>query len=877
MPGHPTRTRTGAARFWARRELARRWRATVLLGLLAGAAGGVSIAAVAGARRTHAAFPRYKAATAAPDAIVFGTQAGSHTADYGPVRRLPEVAASGEFALAAITISSHHQQIGGLPPADSQLYRTVARPLLVAGRLPDPHRLDEVVVNRTAAAKFGLAVGDRVTMRSANDLNAFYGQAPMRGGPTIPARVVGIGDSTMDQIFQPDEPGFFPSGAVLERYGVRHGDVPAGHIEEATNLVVRLRPGTDLATFHADVARVLHLRADEIDGAPVPGSQVPIRDLAEDDKRVVHATDLERVGLLLFAAAAALASLVLVGQAIARSVDAMAVDAPTLRSIGLVRTELIRGLVLPQVAVAGLGGAVAVAVSVALSPLFPVGLAGRLDPDQSVHLDAVVVLPGAAIVILAVLTAAALAAWRAAGTGRLRAPGRTSTLGRWARATLPLPVGLGVGLAVDRGHGSRSLPTRPAIVGAVAAVTGVVGCFGLIHGIDDALTTPTRSGQIWQATAYPESEQDFSAVTEDLGRDRNVVASGVMERVAATVQGTEVPTYAVTPLHGRNPFVVVSGRVPRRADEIALGPASAAALHRHVGDHLRLRIDQHRPVTLTVTGIALLPQTPHSSFDQGAAITPGGLTRATGLRARARYDTAERTAVVAAFHSHPAQSIEALHGRTGVEVDPIATPQDVLNLRNVRPLPRAVRLPGAARHRGTRARARHRGPAPTARARDPAGDRLHSPPDGDQRRVHGGDRRARRARRRHPPRDRARSPRLALGRRLHATRVRRARRDHRRRPRNPGHARGRQPARGRPRAPCVAPPTGEGPPDRVIASVTGVSLCDNCARDEPELLAVRRVYVVPEQWDTPASETVVDEVEHWCVSCCTQYPHEPSH
>jgi hypothetical protein len=60
----------------------------------------------------------------------------------------------------------------------------------------------------------------------------------------------------------------------------------------------------------------------------------------------------------------------------------------------------------------------------------------------------------------------------------------------------------------------------------------------------------------------------------------------------------------------------------------------------------------------------------------------------------------------------------------------------------------------------------------------------------------------------------------------------------------------------------------------VIANVMGVSLCDNCAREEPELLPVRRVYVVPEQWDTPASETVVDQVEHWCVSCATQYPHE---
>ena len=91
--------RSRAPWFWAVRELADRWKAIVVLGLLAGIAGGVSLAAIAGARRTDAAFPRYKAATGAPDAIVFGTQVGGHHVDYGPVKRLPEVADAGEFAL----------------------------------------------------------------------------------------------------------------------------------------------------------------------------------------------------------------------------------------------------------------------------------------------------------------------------------------------------------------------------------------------------------------------------------------------------------------------------------------------------------------------------------------------------------------------------------------------------------------------------------------------------------------------------------------------------------------------------------------------------------------------------------------------------------
>jgi hypothetical protein len=52
--------------------------------------------------------------------------------------------------------------------------------------------------------------------------------------------------------------------------------------------------------------------------------------------------------------------------------------------------------------------------------------------------------------------------------------------------------------------------------------------------------------------------------------------------------------------------------------------------------------------------------------------------------------------------------------------------------------------------------------------------------------------------------------------------------------------------------------------------------CENCAGDGDELMLVRRVYVVPESWDTPGSSSTVDEAELWCFSCRSQYPHEPA-
>lgn len=52
-----------------------------------------------------------------------------------------------------------------------------------------------------------------------------------------------------------------------------------------------------------------------------------------------------------------------------------------------------------------------------------------------------------------------------------------------------------------------------------------------------------------------------------------------------------------------------------------------------------------------------------------------------------------------------------------------------------------------------------------------------------------------------------------------------------------------------------------------------MTTCDSCGRDDDELVAVHRRYVTPEAWDTPGSDKVLDDVERWCVSCLTHYPH----
>src|SRR6266513_1535672 len=123
-----------AVRMWARSELGRRWKALIALGVIAGIAAGLALAAMAGARRTSTAYSRWRTATAAPDALVFGTQVGQFDTDYTPVLELPEVVDGGTFVLTPLGTTDKTVG-GGLPPGDDRLYRTLARPLLRHGRL----------------------------------------------------------------------------------------------------------------------------------------------------------------------------------------------------------------------------------------------------------------------------------------------------------------------------------------------------------------------------------------------------------------------------------------------------------------------------------------------------------------------------------------------------------------------------------------------------------------------------------------------------------------------------------------------------------------------------------------------------------------------
>lgn len=593
---------TAAVRLWAGRDLARRWKALVALGLMAGLVAGLAMAAVAGARRTETAYQRFREATGRSDAIVFGTQLGIQFPDYTKVRELPEVEDAGEFVFGPIALKEIPGSTGALGPGDDRLYQTVNRPLPVAGRIPDPKRSGEILVNRAAAKQLKIKVGDQYTLVSSLEFPE-SDAAPIEGGPSVRVTVVGIGDSNMDLVFLGNEPGFTPSAAFL----AENPDIP-----RTGNLVVRLRPGTSFSAFKNDVARVM--------GEP----NIPVRDQAEDTKRITHGTDLERNALLLFAGAVALAGIVLVGQALTRTVYAIAEAARPLAAMGFTRGGLVAGLVLPVSVTAVVAVTTGSATAVALSSRFPVGLAGRVEPDRGLHVDWLVLGGGAVVVALAVLGGAAMSAARATSRRGARAQtgSRFSIIPALRRAA-PLPAVIGAGLALERGDGERALPVRPALAGAVAAVLGVVGAFGLLQGLDDALGRPALAGQFWDVE-IGDAAQALAAVEGD----KQITEVAVTRFADVDFNGAGIPVYELEPIKGNQSFTLLSGRKPASPDDVVLGPATAKALKRGIGQTVRVGGDGGRNVR--VVGLGLLPQTPHFSFDQGAWMTQGGFSAVTG-------------------------------------------------------------------------------------------------------------------------------------------------------------------------------------------------------------------------------------------------------
>jgi hypothetical protein len=608
---------------WLRLDGLRRWRSLAVLALLIALATATVLTSIAGARRGETAWNRLWARTLPATVTVLPNQPGFN---WARIAALPEVAAMTRFPVAfGFEAQGYSAASSGFPLADDQMTRTIERPVILAGRLFNPHRADEVVVTSKFAATSGKHVGDSLTLKLASVQQAgegYDGSSGAPAGPRIRARITGVIRSPWNVgADAPGSPGgVITTPALYSRYRANMlGDSGQTYI----NALVRLKGGeAAIPAFRAALAGVTG--RDDIDVWDNSAS------FGDPIRRV---TAYEAACLLAFGLAALVAALFLIGQSVARYTSATAADLQVLQTVGMTRQQAIAAAAAGPF-LAGLAGAtLGVAGAIVASRWMPIGLASIAEPHPGIDVDWVVLGPGWVIVPLLALAGSAAAAAAALRAGRRRAPPRRSVVAAWAAAaSFPVPLVVGARFALEPGRGRSTVPVRSALVGAVAGVLGVLAAFTFSAGVSDAASHPARFGQTWQLTTFfGYNGHDFgpaSRVLRAVAADRDV--TGVDDaRIGGAQSGqVSIESYTYAPVGGKRPAAVLTaGRMPASPDEIVLAPTTAQEMHAKTGSVVRLTGGTPISKAVRVTGIGFVPPGPHNGYADGAWLTPAGYDR----------------------------------------------------------------------------------------------------------------------------------------------------------------------------------------------------------------------------------------------------------
>jgi hypothetical protein len=591
------------------------WRESLGVALLLAMSVGVVLVAAAGARRTDTAYDRLLRSTDAADANVtvasvaatgnrqnFGALAGFYTA----AAALPDVS-----VLAPIRgVDARLGGPAGTPvllkaAADSRMFRSIERPRLTAGRMADPDRADEVVVDRTAAARFHLHVGDRVNL-VLGPLDAGSGVRAARA-----VRVVGIG-VTRENVLPVTQ--FANELAFLATPALFHATDPSAVTYDSA--FVRLDRGASLGTFRRQLQALVRRYPDT-------GGQLFVVDERQQAREVSRGIRPQAVALALFALLTAITTVLVMGQILVRQVYVAANDHPTLRALGLRRAQLA-GACLAEVGITIAVGTIgAVVAAVVLSQLMPIGPARIAEPHPGVAADWTVLGLGALATILVFALRVAPSVWRLAGPNLGTTPSLPPRLlARMSRAGAPVTVDVGARLALDPGRGRSAVPTRTTLAGAAVALVALTGAVTFGANLVRLVETPRLYGQSWQISADRAFDTFTGSDTTTFLRDRPGVAGWTFgNHTEPKINGQ--PTAGIELTAGRGPAsfpTLLEGRSPRRSDEIVLGTKTMSRAHAHVGDVIAVAPhDGDAPRSMHVVGRAVFP-----SFGQGE-VTPTGL------------------------------------------------------------------------------------------------------------------------------------------------------------------------------------------------------------------------------------------------------------
>ncbi len=605
--------------YLTRIELRRQWRSVVVLALLVALVVGTVLASVAGARRSRTAFDRYLTELRSPSVFASGDPAALRE-----IADLPFVKATGRIGLAAVSpvAAAPNDFYPMAVSLDGRVPYDYYRVPVVKGRRPDPKQPLEVALGERTARRLHLGLGDTMAMVSYSPAGSERIQSDggdesqPPDGPHIDLRVVGI-------VRDPGDIGARGTDLTLTfltpAFRERFPRDQIGNLADATFVVLRHK---------SDASRL---------AAAVRGSGIELDTSFSGDAIRLQATPIMRAigtALEVFAGVAGLAGLAAIGYAVARLQQSSAADDPVLSALGIGRRRRWTRAVVPAALGVVGGAALGLVVAITASPLFPIGLARRAEPHRGLDVDAPTLLLGAlAALVLGLVVVALLGALSGRSALEASAPPRRSILGRRAAdAGAPPVVVTGVTMAFGGARATRST-SASATVGVTLGVLGVLSAVVFAASIDRLVHTPSLYGWGWDANL---AGADLSQLDErgvDLPKiladpDLSVVARYTYQ-LPATLDGSPELVSLTEDLKGHLQPVVVRGRAPVGADEIGLGRDTMVALHKTIGDPVRVDLGTG-PQTLRFTGVVALPVNPDGGASTAGAFLPAAAATALG-------------------------------------------------------------------------------------------------------------------------------------------------------------------------------------------------------------------------------------------------------
>jgi ABC-type antimicrobial peptide transport system permease subunit len=614
----------------ARRDLLHRWRSALAITMLVGVVGAIVLASAAGAHRSASALDRFVAFSRPSDIEI---DLGNTTAEQlREFRRLPEVT---DFAVLHAFADSPRgaPNLKNAASVDGRLGLNIDRARLIAGRAPDPNAVDEINIGEGFAAQMHLGVGDDLVVDSLTpeQLRSEFEDKIDPGrplGPTVRLHIVGVYRRPLDL------GDLAASGGVVvytpafdQKYAGRMGLF-------VTILRVRLQNGS------ADVARA-SAAAREVFKDNFEG----LVDVSAEARGGADAIDVLTIALYTFAGVAAFAGAIAIAIVLSRDLANAEIDHSTLAALGLTRRQCVAALGVRVLVVVAGGAVVALIAAIALSPMFPIGIARRAEIAPGLHIDWLVLGLGLVAVVAFVAVVGFLAARRAtrpASSNTANARGAQRSIADLiARAGLRPTASNGVRMALEPGHGTTAIPVRTAFIGAILGVVGLTAGLVFASSLDHLEATPRIYGWNWDFKV-PDNTYSVLCGAKDFGLSEvpGVAAdAGICYQTGVPIDGRPTTGWGFTPVRGSIEPAIVRGRVPTGPAEVALGATTMRALGKHIGDIVKVQ-GTKGAFDYRVVGQVVLPPLQAGEIQplaDGAAFSAAGFAPIADRGSRTRY------------------------------------------------------------------------------------------------------------------------------------------------------------------------------------------------------------------------------------------------